>query len=60
MGGEGSRGGTGVGNWSRVVEVGRVVSGPRGGQLVGGVSAWCEVRATEGAGGLRIGTGWWR
>ena len=35
-----------------MVEAGRMASGPRGGQLVGAVSAWCEVRAIEGAGGL--------
>ena len=58
--GEGSQEGKGGVCWDRVVEVGRVVSGPRGGQLVGTVSAWCEVRAIEGAGGLRVRPGWWR
>ena len=57
---EGSRKGKGGVCWDRVVEAERAVSGPRGGQLVGVVSAWCQVRATEGAGGLRIGPGWWR
>ena len=58
--GEGNREGKGVANWARVVEAGRVVSEPRGGQLVGGVSAWCEVSTTKGAGWLRVGPGWWR
>ena len=56
--GESSRGGRGVANWARVVEVGRVASGPRGGQLVGAVNACCAVRAAEGAGRLRIGPRW--
>ena len=43
--GEDNRGARGVANWARVVEVGRVASGPREGQLVGAVSAWCEVKA---------------
>ena len=38
-----------------VVEAGRVVSGPRGGQLVGAVSASREGRVAEGAGRLQIG-----
>ena len=57
---EGSRGGKGIANWAKVVKAGRVSSGPRGGQLVGAMSAWCEVRAIEVARGLRIGPGWWR
>ena len=58
--GEGSRGGREVANWAKVVKAGRVSSGPRGGQFVGAVSAWCEVRAIEGPGRLRIGPEWWR
>ena len=58
--GEGSQEGKGGVCWDRVVEVGRVVSGPRGGQLGGAVSPWCEVRAAEGAGRLQIWPGWWR
>ena len=58
--GEGSRGGWVIANWAKVVEAGRVVWGLGGGQLVGAVSAWCEVRAAEGAEGLRIRRGWWR
>ena len=60
MRGEGNRGGRGVANWARVVEAGRVVSGRRGGQLVGAVSAWCEVRAAKRARAMFVGTGWWR
>ena len=45
----------GVPSWERVVEAGRVVTGPRGGQLVGAVSALRAVRLAEGARGLRIG-----
>ena len=53
--GEGSQEGKGDVCWTRVVEAGRVVSGPRGSQLVGAVSAWYEVRATEGQGGCELG-----
>ena len=58
--GESSRGGKGVANWARMVEAGRVASGPRGGQLVGAVSAWCEVRIAKRARAVFVGTGWWR
>ena len=58
--GEGSQESKGGDCWDRVVEAGRVVSGPRGGQLVGVVSAWCEVRAAERAKAGFVGRGWWR
>ena len=34
-----------------------MVSGPRGEVVVGDVSAWCEGREAERAGGLRLGLG---
>ena len=42
---------------ARVVEAGRVVSGPRGEFLVSSVSAWCEGRAAERASAECIGPG---
>ena len=58
--GEGNRGGREVASWARVVEVGKVASGPKMGQLVGAVSAWCEVRAAKRAMAIFVETGWWR
>ena len=60
MRGEGSRGARGIANWAKVVEAGRVALGPRRGQLVGAVSAWCDVRAAERARAVFVGTGWWK
>ena len=37
-----------------------MVSEPREGQLVGAVSAWCEMRAAKRARTVFVGTGWWR
>ena len=57
MRGQGSREGQFVANRARGLDARRVLSGLRRELQVGVVSAWCEGRAAERAGGLQLGPG---